>query len=217
MTKSIREEQVGAVALQSFRFIMPDPNDPMVVETEDLRRKAMKVTIKNDKGKVVVNDWLLQVKQLLAKSKENKDLILKPVKETLLNPITDYFKRIDTPLLEAEKMFKSALAIYSIQQDKDRVELADLLKEEGGSGLAVVLAPETKIEGDEGKTTISTVMTFEITDIRKVPEEVVRSAVETKRGREGLEQVIRSLVDGGTRKMAGVKIEEGRRVSVTLR
>jgi hypothetical protein len=214
-----KDKEKATTAMVSFQFVMPREDDPQVWESEDLYRKAQKVVIKTDKGMSQVNEMLVRVKELLKDAKEKRELIVKPIKEQLLNPVDAFFKKITDPLIKAEKMFKIAIAERMLAKDRESAELAEMLKDaDKGGTLSVEFAPETRIESSGGSKTVATpVWTFTIDDVDKVPVEYLRSAVRTTRGEEALNQIIRALVSGGTRKIPGVTIKEGKQISVTLR
>ena len=211
------EDAKLTTATQAFRFMVPREDDPVVSESAELLETATKVKIKNDKGEVMVNGRLVRVKEMLSKAKSDKELIMRPIKEQLIAPIDAFFDMVIPPLLKAEKMYKSAIGDYMIRKDAEMRELSEALKEVDNS---VALMPETKIVHENGSTTSATpTWTFELEDgySAKVPVDYLRRAVETKRGREGLEQIIRATIDCGVRKIPGVIVREGRQISVTLK
>jgi len=210
------EEAKLTTATMAFRFMIPREDDPVVQESAELLETATKVKIKNDKGEVVVNNRLVRVKEMLSRAKADKELVMRPIKDQLIAPIEAFFKLVIPPLEKAEKMYKVAIGDYMMKKDTDMKELAEALKDVDG---AVALAPETRIENDSGRTSATPVWNFELEDgySTKVPVEYLRRAVETKRGREGLEQIIRATIEGGIRKIPGVTVTEGRQISVTLK
>jgi len=214
-----KKDDKATTKMLAFQFMVPRDDDPVVYESEDLLRQAQKITIKTDKGKVKANEMLVQVKGMLKDAKEKREMIVKPIKEQLLNPVDGFFKRITDPLTKAERLLKVAIGAWIIAEESKARELAEILKDtEKGEGFDITVAPENKIESSNGsRTGVTTVWTFTVDDPDKVPVEHIRAAVKTKRGEEALNQIIRALVDGGTRKIPGVTITESKQISVTLR
>lgn len=214
-----KDEGKATTAMVAFQFLLPREDDPMIWESDDLMRQAQKVTVKTEKGRDKVNEMLVRVKQMMKDAKEKREMIVGPIKDQLLNPVDQFFKRIIDPLTKAEKMFKVALAEWMLAEEKRNKELAEILKEADKNGeLDVMVVSENRIESTNGsKTSGTTVWTFTIDDPDKVPVEHLRAAIKTKRGMEALGQIIKSLVDGGTRRIPGVTIKEDKRISVTLR
>jgi len=214
-----KDEPKTTTQMVAFQFMVPRDDDPVVMESEDLLRSAQKVVIKTEKGRDKANEMLVLVKGMLKTAKEKRELLVKPIKEQLLNPMEAFFKRITDPLTKAERMLKGAIGEWMIAEESKARELAAILKDADKSGsLDIMVAPETKLESNGGSKTIATtVWNFTVEDVDKVPVEHLRAAVRTKRGEEALNQIIRALVDGGTRKIPGVTITEGKQISVTLK
>jgi len=210
-------EAAATTALMSFRFLMPKEDDPLVWESGDWRRKAQRVTIKTEKGKMEVNDMLIRVKGLLKDAEEKKDQLLKPVKEQLVRPMERFFKDIIGPLEDAERMFKRALSDYLMKKEEEMRELAAILKDVDSANSIVPLAPEIKLESEDGKSVAVDVWKFGVEDVSKVPIQYLRQAVETTRGKEALDQVIRGTVAGGIRTIPGVRIYPEKTIVVTLK
>lgn len=213
-----KDKATKTTALMSFQFVMPKEDDPAVSESEDLYRKASKMVIKTDKGMAQANEMLVSVKTLLKDAEEKRKMIVGPIKAQLLDPVDAFFKRIMDPLKKAEKMFKMAIAERLLTKEKESAELAEMLKEADKNGDLSIDIVEQRIESTNGsRTSAVDVWTFTVEDVDKVPVEHLRAAVRTKRGEEALNQIIRSLIDGGTRAIPGVVIKQGKQISVTLR
>lgn len=212
-------KELQTTALMSFQFIMPREDDPLVYESNDLMRKAQKVIIKNEKGRDQVNEMLVRVKGLLKDAKEKRELLIKPIKNQLLNPVDSFFRSITDPLTKAEKMFKLALVEWMVAEEEKTRELAEILREtDNAVAIMADLAPENKLESSNGsRTTATSVWMFTINNTDEIPVEHLRAAVKTKRGEEAIHQIIAALVAGGTRVIPGVTIEETKRISVTLK
>lgn len=211
-------KQEGLPEVRSFRFALPSEDAPILAETADLVRLSKKIIIKTDKGEQQVNTRLLDVKAKLKYAVEEKKDLLAPVKEQILNPIDSYYKKIIPPLQEAERVFKSAIGQYQMQKRDELRELTAILKDnDAGKGAMVTFEEETKVEGENGKSIVSYKWVGVVTSVDNIPVEYLRSAVRTKRGAEGLDEVIRGLVDGGIRAIPGVEIKEVPQIAVTLR
>lgn len=211
-------KQEGLPEVRSFRFALPSEDAPILAETADLVRLSKKIIIKTDKGEQQVNTRLLDVKTTLKYAVEEKKDLLAPVKEQILNPIDSYYKKIIPPLQEAERVFKSAIGQYQMQKRDELRELTAILKDnDAGKGAMVTFEEETKVEGENGKSIVSYKWVGVVTSVDNIPVEYLRSAVRTKRGAEGLDEVIRGLVDGGIRAIPGVEIKEVPQIAVTVR
>ena len=204
-------------ALTTFRVMMPAEDDPILAETADLVRLSKKIVIKTDKGEAQVNEKLVEVKGLLKRAKEEKAETLKPIKELILNPIDRHYKEIIPPLEVAEKVYKGAIGTYALKKRDDAKELQAIIHEATGGTAELAVLPKPVVENENGKSSVTFKWTFEVTDIGSVPVEYLRAACQTLRGKEALDQILRSLVDGGTRSIAGCRIFEAPQVAVTLR
>ena len=206
-----------STALTTFRVMMPATDDPILAETADLVRLSKKIVIKTDKGEAQVNERLVDVKGLLKRAKDEKDDLLKPIKDLILNPIDKHFKEIIPPLQAAEKVFKVAIGTYAMKKRDEAKELQSLIEEATGGQAELSVIPKATVESENGKSSVTFKWTFEVTDISVVPVEHLRAACQTLRGKEALDQIIRSMVDGGTRSIEGCRIFEAPQVAVTLR
>ena len=206
-----------STALTTFRVMMPAEDDPILAETVDLVRLSKKIIIKTDKGEGQVNERLVDVKGLLKRAKEEKEEVMKPIKDLIINPIDKHYKTIIPPLQEAERVFKGAIGTYAMKKRDDVKELQSIIHEATGGTAELAVIPKAVVESDDGKSSVTFKWTFEVQEVNLVPVEYLRAAVRTLRGKEALDQIIRSLVDGGTRTLPGVRIFEAPQVAVTLK
>lgn len=204
-------------ALTTFRVQMPALDDPILAETADLVRLSKKIIIKTDKGEAQVNERLVEAKGLIKRAKEEKASILKPIKDLIINPIDSHYKAIIPPLETAEKMYKAAIGSYAMKKRDDAKELAGIIAEATGGAAELAVIPKPTVEAENGKSSVTFVMKFEVEDLETVPVEYLKAACRTLRGKEALDQIIRSLVDGGMRNISGVRIFEAPQVAVTLK
>jgi hypothetical protein len=66
-----------------------------------------------------------------------------------------------------------------------------------------------------GRITYAEKWKHEVVDVDQIPVEILRAAVRTKRGGEGLDQTLRGMVDGGVRAIPGVHIFPTEQLAVT--
>lgn len=150
----------------------------------------------------------------IRREKEKQDFITKPIK-THVKLIDGLFKRVIQPLEQARDVIDQKSVTYRLEQQRVQREVAEILASAGEEQVAPV-TPETnksvRVEG--GSVSYSPTWQFEITNPAEIPVDLLREVVNTKRGREALEQLVRGYVNAGKRVIPGVKIYQSERTSV---
>lgn len=202
-------------------------NEPNQIESAVVEIKKEQTEIISSIGDLVVNDAksLLFASDVLKKVKTAYDFIeekrlkyVKPLKDQTKKIDAD-FKAAGAPYLEMEKSIKQKMAAYLDQErvlaeikqkklDDDRRAEAQKLAEDANISTrqamtlvqkTVVTPAPTMVRTETAKIVSKLVPMFEITDIRKVPDEY--KVVD--------EKLIRKAVQAGSRRIAGVRIWEG--------
>lgn len=197
--------------LQKFLFSMPALDDPLTMAV-DKYSGVVQIEIADEEGLQTVAQELVGVKGLIKQLEAKKLELLGPVKEQLIKPIEKWLKPMTKTLEMAEGVRKAAISTYKREQDEMMEALRELESKNGGE----LTIQETLIEVEEGKISTTPKTMFEVENAPLVPEEMVRAAVLTTRGKEALREIIRARIDGGVRKIPGVRVYVDYQVSVTL-
>lgn len=216
------EDKGVLTTVRQFQFPVALAESPIAWESADLVRRAERVAIKNDKGRDQVLGMLAQVKEHLKGVEAKRRELLDPIKKQLVAPMEKFFKGIIDPLKNAESMFKRALAGYEMRKVQEEWEFASLIEALEGTNLP---APPSTIQrtlhtetqtGIETRITSTPVWVVEVVDVALLPLDILYAAVRTKRGSEGLLEILNARVNSGVRNIPGAKITEDRKISVTM-
>lgn len=155
---------------------------------------ANKIVIKKNEDIVVATEFLSKIKTEKKALKDQKDSYTQPLNESLKKLNSDY-KKMVTPLDEAEVFIKNAITEFRVEQEKERKIKEKELKKENGKDAFVEEAP-TSFEGDQGELRFKKTWAFTITSEKKVPREYLTIN----------ETLIRKAISAGVRKIEGIKI-----------
>jgi hypothetical protein len=205
---------MGKQVVKTIEYKMP-VMDQDVIESKDLLRKAEKLTIKTQKGADQTVEMLVDIKLRIKAVKEKQAETIKPIKDAI-KPLEKFFKDILEPLERAEKMFKNAVGMWNYEQQRAAKEVEKAFAAEGKVMPAIDRDAGRRNDTDKGRVVTVTKWDFAITDINALSVDILRAVVGTKRGKEGLEEVLRGLINAGIRTIAGVNIFETTSVSVTV-
>lgn len=194
--------------------------DKIASKVKEVKQGALAMAITTDDQLVNANQFLVDLAPCIKRATEYKDTITKQIKSHTKD-IDNLFKSIIDPLTEASTTIRNKTILYRQQQRQAAEEVARILAESGVKDepqpITTTPPPVTEsksVRVDGGQVSYTPTWTFEITDINEVPIEHLRTACCTSRGREALESIIRNIVKGGVRKMAGVRIFESEQTTV---
>lgn len=172
---------------------------------------AADLVVNDDKTYEFANQIVVDMSGRIKSVKEKMDFFTKPIKQHV-KVIDGFFKTILDPLKQADELIRAKIVRYRMEQQ----ELAEVLADGNQQGAITIPAAaeqkSTRVNG--GQMVFSTVWDFEITDADQIETGVLREVVNTARGREALESVIRAHVKAGRRSMPGVRIFKSEQPSV---
>jgi hypothetical protein len=185
-----------------------------------LREESHRVVVRDEPSLAAANALVVRIAEMKKSISAQKDLFLRPVKQKLVKPMEEFFRMLEKPLVEEDARLRRSIADYRMRRKEEERELQELLRdaerESGGIPLPVIptLIPSvTDLEG--GRITYAEKWKHEVVDVDQIPVEILRAAVRTKRGGEGLDQTLRGMVDGGVRAIPGVHIFPTEQLAVT--
>ena len=220
----------------------PKTPEASVVEIEKglvpLSKEAASIVIKTKEDYASASSFLAKVKGYINRVSELQTFFTEPYIEqrrvALVNKnnVEALFAPKLLPLTEMEKRIKRMMADFTIEEDrKVRVEeerlqkirdVANAKREEAGK--TMILEPvksveraEATVRSAEGKTTTKKVWKFEVIDTSvlfkdKAFAQQLHALCEQKLLHE---QVLRAMVNAGTREVGGVRIYEDIEISVS--
>lgn len=198
----------------------------MQSEARAILERATKLEVTTDSGMLDANQFIVDLAPAIKKATQYKDALTKETKG-VLKDVDAVCKSVIDALEGANDTVRRKVIQYRREQEEAQREVQRILEQQQREQeeearknnlpppviTPSVISPPTPSESktirvDGGQISYSKKWTFTITDIDKVPEEIVRAAVKTSRGRDALESIIRQRVEGGIRKIEGVVIEE---------
>lgn len=213
--KMAKKKIVEEEKTQTFYFMVPNVYDPTILEMHALNTESKGVKVESLEELCAAGESLVRIKRFEKLVAEKKEKYLKPVKDQLVKPMEKVFREALAELTEAEVRIKGAISKYKREQDELLVALGELSVDSKELMTAEEeIGTTTEVEG--GKITMTPKTVFEVENASLVPEDIVRAAVLTNRGKEALREVIRARIDGGIRKIPGVKIDTDFQVAVTV-
>jgi hypothetical protein len=141
---------------------------------------ANEIVIKSQEDMVKATDVLSKIKSVGKLVKERKELITRPLMESL-NSVRDLFKPIEQTHADAERIIKGKMLDWQnaeeARQEKERLAIANrvekgTMKPETAVAKMEKIAPvQTSAQGKVGTVTTRIVKKYRVTDESKLPRE----------------------------------------------
>jgi hypothetical protein len=198
-----------------------DDRESRILEKGSLvvQEEAGNLVVKDGASLQVAQALLVRIAEIKKGIKARKEQLLKPIKQQLVKPMEQFFRMMETPIMEVDAKIRSSIVHYREKVREEEKELEGILKEGGEEGIIPtpmgISHQGSTSELSNGKIVASMVWKHEVVEVGEIPEWVVRAAIETPRGREALDQSIRGLIKGGVREIPGCRIFETENLAVT--
>ena len=188
----------------------------VVLDVQNMLAVAKTLQIVDDITLNGANQMVVDLAPIKKKIKERNDFFTKDIKQHV-KKIDAFFKGVLEQVVGADELLRYKIVQYRQEQRKLQEELQEALRESADqpvttTDVAVIQPKSVRVNG--GQVTGSKVWDFEISDITQIPDDLVREVINTAKGRDALESVIRSYVKGGKRVIPGVRIYETEQLSV---
>lgn len=141
---------------------------------------ANAITIASDADLAAATDQLSVIKKLGKELKERKEAITKPLNEALASA-RDLFRKPETVLSDAERIFKRKMLDYQTEQDRKadeerarlaaRVERGTMKPTTAMSKMSDISGATTSMQGKVGSIKTMTLKKYRIVDETKIPRE----------------------------------------------
>jgi len=201
------------------------------------KKSGSMVTILSEEDYRSANDFLIEVKGRINRVKLLKDEYIKPLKENIrkleslfTDPQKNY-ERIEAIVkrsmgdfrLMVEKEAREQERLFHVKQEEENRKRLEAAKK--GEDVPApkpmiaptVVRPESTIKSDEGKSTASKVVKFELIDASKLPKKYKDLVFDLAVSKGLVEQVLRPVVkvEGMKCDITGIRVYEDFDISVT--
>ncbi len=183
---------------------------------------AKTLIISGEESLQLANNAVVDLTAKMKIVKDRMDFFTKPIKQHI-KLIDGVFKSILDPLSQANEILRAKIVQYRLDQQEAQRQIRKILEEgrdETGTTELVMPVPPTieqqkSMRTDNGATiSASQVWDFTIENTALIPIDLLRDVINTVRGKEALESVIRGRVKSGVRTIPGVRIYPSEQLSV---
>lgn len=164
MTDKIESKEVSVVRQQATKALTA----------------ANELTIKSQEDMVKATDVLSKIKSVGKMVKERKELITKPLMESL-NSVRELFKPIESTHADAERIIKGKILAWQEAEDTrqekeklaiaNRVEKGTMKAKTAVAKMEKIVPVQTTTQGKVGSVTTRIVKKYRVVDESKVPRE----------------------------------------------